>query len=162
VPGRGLRRIFAKIHTFSISASFWTRAEEHLHVFDAPWTRQSTPSARPHAPSRARAIACARAYKASQGFNRVSPRAPGVCPAHGVPAAARAPTTVDWPTEPSPAPSNPRERLYVPRWSSQSEESSSASPEMLDQGHRTSPDRLRTYTELHGELFFDSLHGSTH
>jgi hypothetical protein len=39
----------------------------------------------------------------------------GVCPAHGVPAAARAPATVDRPTEPSPAPSNPRERLYVPR-----------------------------------------------
>jgi hypothetical protein len=39
----------------------------------------------------------------------------GVCPAHGVPVAARAPTTVDRPTEPFPAPSDPRERLYVPR-----------------------------------------------
>jgi hypothetical protein len=38
-----------------------------------------------------------------------------VCPAHGVPAAARAPATVDRPTEPSPAPSNPRKRLCVPR-----------------------------------------------
>jgi hypothetical protein len=76
VPGRGLRRSFAKIRTFAISASFWTRAEEHLHVFDAPWTRQSTPSARPRvAPSRARAIARARAYKASQGFSRTPPRA---------------------------------------------------------------------------------------
>jgi hypothetical protein len=74
VPGRGLRRIFAKIHTFAISASFWTRAETHLHVLDAPWTRQSTPGARPRAPlvgpSRARAIARAHAYKASQDFNR--------------------------------------------------------------------------------------------
>jgi hypothetical protein len=74
VPGRGLRRIFAKIRTFAISSSFWTRAEEHLHVFDAPWTGHSTPSARPHAPlvapSRARAITRARAYKASQGFSR--------------------------------------------------------------------------------------------
>jgi hypothetical protein len=77
VPGRGLQRIFAKIHTFAISASFWTRAETHLHVFDAPWTRQSTPGARPRAPritpSQARAIA--RAYKASQGFNRTPPLA---------------------------------------------------------------------------------------
>jgi hypothetical protein len=39
----------------------------------------------------------------------------GVCPAHGVPVTARAPTTVDRPTEPFPAPSNPRERLCVPR-----------------------------------------------
>jgi hypothetical protein len=39
----------------------------------------------------------------------------GVCPAHSVPAAARAPTTVDRPTEASPAPSDPRERLCVPR-----------------------------------------------
>jgi hypothetical protein len=39
----------------------------------------------------------------------------GVCPAHSVPAAARAPTTVEWPTEPFPAPSDPRERLCVPR-----------------------------------------------
>jgi hypothetical protein len=40
----------------------------------------------------------------------------GVCPAHGVPAAARAPTTIDRPTKPSPSPSlsDPRERLYVP------------------------------------------------
>jgi hypothetical protein len=79
VPGRGLRRIFAKICTFAISASFWTRAEEHLHVSDAPWTRQSTPSARPHAPriapSRARAIARTHAYKASQGFSRTPPLA---------------------------------------------------------------------------------------
>jgi hypothetical protein len=74
VPGRGLRRIFAKIHTFAISASIWTRAETHLHVFDAPWPRQSTPGARPRAPhaapSQARATARARAYKASRGFNR--------------------------------------------------------------------------------------------
>jgi hypothetical protein len=39
----------------------------------------------------------------------------GVCPANGVPAATQAPATVDRPVEPFPAPSNPRERLYVPR-----------------------------------------------
>jgi hypothetical protein len=39
----------------------------------------------------------------------------GVCPAHSVPAAAQSPATVDRPTEPFPAPSNPRNRLYVPR-----------------------------------------------
>jgi hypothetical protein len=86
----------------------------------------------------------------------------GVCPVHGVPAAAWSPSTVDRPAESFLAPSNPRNRLYVPRWSSQSEESSSASPEKPNQGHQTSPDPRRTWTELHGELFFDSLHGSTH
>jgi hypothetical protein len=79
VPGRGLRRIFAKIRMFAISASFWTRAETHLHVFDAPWPRQSTPGARPRAPratpSQSRATAHARAYKASRGFDRTPPLA---------------------------------------------------------------------------------------
>jgi hypothetical protein len=49
----------------------------------------------------------------------------GVCPVDGVPAAARSPATVDRPAEPSPTPSNPWNRFYVPRWSSQSEESRS-------------------------------------
>jgi hypothetical protein len=79
VPGRGLRRIFAKIRTFAISASVWTRAETHLHVVDVPWPRQSTPDARPRAPraapSQARATARVRAYKASQGFNHTPPLA---------------------------------------------------------------------------------------
>jgi hypothetical protein len=39
----------------------------------------------------------------------------GVCPAYSLPAAARSPATVDRQTEPSPALSNPRKRLYVPR-----------------------------------------------
>jgi hypothetical protein len=65
----------------------------------------------------------------------------GACPAYGVPAAARSLATVDRPAESSPIPSNPWNRLYVPRWSSQSEESSSASPETPDQSHWTSPDR---------------------
>jgi hypothetical protein len=39
----------------------------------------------------------------------------GVCPTHSVPAAARKPTTLDRLTKPFPAPSDPRERLCVPR-----------------------------------------------
>jgi hypothetical protein len=157
VPGRGLRWIFAKIHTFAISASFWTWAEENVHVFDAHWTRQSTPSARTRAlhaaPSHTRVpCPCSRLFKLAKA-SAVCPRAlltsleheiAGVCPAHGVPAVARAPATVDRLAEPFLAPSHPRERLYAPWWSSQSEESSSASPETLDQGHGTSPDRRRT------------------
>jgi hypothetical protein len=79
VPGRGLCRIFAKIRTFAISASVRTRAETNLHVFDAPWPRQSTPDARPCAPrvapSQTSATARVRAYKASKGFNRTPPLA---------------------------------------------------------------------------------------
>jgi hypothetical protein len=77
VPGRGLCRTFAKIRTFAILASVRTRAETHLHMFDAPWPRQSTPGARPHAPRAAprQARATARAYKASQGFNCTPPLA---------------------------------------------------------------------------------------
>jgi hypothetical protein len=128
----------------------------------------------PHAPRRAKPCSCplpapapikpaeasvVRPHALSTSLER---EITGVCPAHGVPVAARAPATVDRPAEPFPAPSNPRNRLYVPRWSTQSEELSSASSEKPDQGHRTSPNRRRTWTELHGELFFDSLHGSTH
>jgi hypothetical protein len=39
----------------------------------------------------------------------------GVCPAHDVPATARAPATIDRPAEPFPATSDHRERLNVPR-----------------------------------------------
>jgi hypothetical protein len=50
-------------------------------VFDASWTRQSTPGARTRAPRAAPSHACvpararARAYKAIQGFSRTPPRA---------------------------------------------------------------------------------------
>jgi hypothetical protein len=71
VLGGGLRRIFAKICTLAISASCWTRAEEHFHVFDTLWARQSTP-----APHRAVPVsrAHAGAYKASLGVDRTPPR----------------------------------------------------------------------------------------
>jgi hypothetical protein len=43
------------------------------------------------------------------------PETTGVCPVHGVPAATRAPATVDRPTEPFPTPSTPWNRLCTPR-----------------------------------------------
>jgi hypothetical protein len=43
------------------------------------------------------------------------PETTGVCPVHGVPAATRAPATVDRPTEPFLTPSNPQRRLCTPR-----------------------------------------------
>jgi hypothetical protein len=78
VPGRGLRRIFAKIHTFAISASFWTRADEHLHVFDAFCARQSTPAPDSACPASRQslddAVARDRAYKSLSGVDRTPPR----------------------------------------------------------------------------------------
>jgi hypothetical protein len=103
VPGRGLRRIFAKIHTFAISASFWTRADEHLHVFDAFCARQSTLAPDLACPashqSPASAVARARAYKSPRDLNRTTPHALDLTgaqnhrrlPVHGVFAAARSP-----------------------------------------------------------------------
>jgi hypothetical protein len=79
VPGRGPRRIFAKIRTFAISASVRTRAETNAHVFDAFLRARARLGAQPRAhraaPSQTRASARARAYKASQGFNRMPPLA---------------------------------------------------------------------------------------
>jgi hypothetical protein len=103
VPGRGLRRIFAKIRTFAISASFLTREDEHLHLFDAFCTRQSTPSPDLACPaSRQRpagAMAHARAYKTPRDFDRTPPHTldltgaqTHLClPVHDVSAAARFP-----------------------------------------------------------------------
>jgi hypothetical protein len=92
-----------------------------------PELARARPAPKPACPAPRRATpvspARARGYKASQGFSR-TPHAlltspeheiAGVCPAHGVPEATRAPTVVDWPTEPFPAPSDPRERLCMPR-----------------------------------------------
>jgi hypothetical protein len=74
------------------------------------------------------------------------------CRADGVPAAARSPATIDWAAEPSPTPTNPRNRFYVPRWSSQSEESSSASPETPDQGHQTAGERRSSPTVSYSSI----------
>jgi hypothetical protein len=71
VPGRDQRKTHGKIRTFAISADVWTGAETNAHVFDAPWPHQSTPRrSAPRAPSRTRAPAHARAYKANRGFDR--------------------------------------------------------------------------------------------
>jgi hypothetical protein len=81
VPGRGLCRIHGKIRTLAIYAAVWTRAETNLHVFEAPWHRQSTPRRpTPRAPRHAKPSPCPRprprrAYKASRGFNRTPPLA---------------------------------------------------------------------------------------
>jgi hypothetical protein len=40
-----MHKTFGKIRTFGSSAGARTRADEHGHVFDAPWQRQSKPSA---------------------------------------------------------------------------------------------------------------------
>jgi hypothetical protein len=61
-----LHKTFGKIHTFGSSAGARTRADEHDHVFDAPWQRQSMPSAlgprvQPHVVSTPRAPNPARA-----------------------------------------------------------------------------------------------------
>jgi hypothetical protein len=40
-----LHKTFGEIRMFGSSAGARTRADEHVHVFDAPWQRQSTPLA---------------------------------------------------------------------------------------------------------------------
>jgi hypothetical protein len=116
---------------FGCSARARTRAKRNVHVFDVPWQCQSTPrcsalraprDAQPHAHARAHA------YKADQGLDRTPPSlsAPpkrkftGPRSAHCVPAAARAPTTVDRPLQPSSTPYNPSASLPRTQWSSPS------------------------------------------
>jgi hypothetical protein len=72
-----VRRIFAKIRTFAISASVRTRAETNAHVFDAFWRARACLGAQPcaHRAAPSQTSATARAYKAIQGFNRTPPLA---------------------------------------------------------------------------------------
>jgi hypothetical protein len=104
-----LHRNFGEIHTVVTSVGARTWADEHDHVFDAPWQRQSTPSALSHArspaPCQPRAHAHARGYKATP-TSTIHPRASltqpeleftGVCLENGVPAVAQATATVDRP-----------------------------------------------------------------
>jgi hypothetical protein len=88
---------------FGCSAGARSKAEINSHVFDALWTRQSTPDARPACPascqSPAGAMARARAYKTPRDLDRTPPHALNLAgaqthrrlPVHGVSAAARSP-----------------------------------------------------------------------
>jgi hypothetical protein len=56
-----LHKTFGEIHTVVTSASARSWADEHDHVFDAPWQRESTPLAlSPHAQPRAMPTPCSR------------------------------------------------------------------------------------------------------
>jgi hypothetical protein len=77
--------------------------------------------------------------------------------AHGVPAAARAPTTMDRPLWPTSMQSNPSASLPELRKASRALRSSTTSPEVPDCHRRTSSDYRRSKTELHSEPRFDSL-----
>jgi hypothetical protein len=64
-----LHKTFGEIRTVVTSAGARTWADEHGHVFDAPWQRQSTPSAL-NLRVQPRAHACTRNYKAHLGLDR--------------------------------------------------------------------------------------------
>jgi hypothetical protein len=85
-------------------------------VFDAPWQRQSTPQRSALRASRrvnpALAPTAIKPTSASTVRPRALPTLPehefiGVCPENGVPAAERAPATVDRPLQPSSTLSDP-------------------------------------------------------
>ena len=99
---------YGEIRTFGCSAGARTRAEGNGHVFDTPWRRQSMPRrSAPRAPRRANPAPTPAAIKptptlTSTTHPRSLPTPPehqftGDRSAHGVPAAARDPTTVDRP-----------------------------------------------------------------
>jgi hypothetical protein len=91
-------------------------------VFDALWTRQSTPDARPACPasrqSQAGAMARARAYKMPRDFDRTPPHALDLTgaqthrrlPVHGVSAAARSPCHHRPASKAFPSPVQPSEK----------------------------------------------------
>jgi hypothetical protein len=91
------------------------------HVFDALWTRQSMPDARPACPaSRQRpADAMARAYKAPRDLDRTPPHALDLTeaqthqrlPVHGVSTAARSPYHHRPASIPLPSPVKPSEKI---------------------------------------------------
>jgi hypothetical protein len=73
-----LHKTFGEIRTVVTSAGARTWADEHDHVFDAPWRRQSTPSVlSPRAQPRAvspRAHDRAHGYKTHTSLDRTPPR----------------------------------------------------------------------------------------
>jgi hypothetical protein len=120
-----LHKTFGEIRTVVISAGARTWADEHGHVFDAPWQRHSTPlvlsprRANP-APTPMPAPVAIKATPASTVHPRASLTQPEhefdrVCPENGVPAAAQATTTVDRPSQPFSAPSDPRVSFFGPQ-----------------------------------------------
>jgi hypothetical protein len=75
-----LHKTFGEIRTFVTYVGTRTWADEHDHVFDAPWQRQSMPSVlSPRTQPRTvspHAHAHARGYKTHTGLNRTPPHAP--------------------------------------------------------------------------------------
>jgi hypothetical protein len=137
-----------------------TRSGAPEHALDAPPTRAaprhanlaSTP-----APAPIKAIPASIVHPRSL-LTQPELKFTGVCPVSKVLAAAWDTPTVGRPNQPLSAPSDPRDSLYGPRWSSQSWGLNSTSPEAPDRRRRTSTDRRRTWTELLGKPSVDSLH----
>jgi hypothetical protein len=105
-----LHKPYGKIRKFWCSAGARTWADNIATCSKRPSNARARPGARPRAhravPSQTRAHANDCAYKADRGLDRI-PRSlstslerkfTGDCSAHGVPAAARDLTTVDWPS----------------------------------------------------------------
>jgi hypothetical protein len=101
------QKSYGEIHTFGCSIGARTWAEGNGHAFDAPWQRQSTP--RRSTPRRAKQdptpTPTPAPIKPTEALT-VHPRSLSTLPerkftgdrsAHGVPVAARDPTTVDRP-----------------------------------------------------------------
>jgi hypothetical protein len=97
-----------------------TRSGAPEHALGAPLARTAPRRANPASTPAPAAIKAIRAPTVHPSVLLPQPelKFAGVCPVSEVPAAARATTTVDQPTQPLPAPSNPRDSLYGPRWSS--------------------------------------------
>jgi hypothetical protein len=102
------QKSYGEIRTFGCTTRARTRVERNGHVFDAPWRRQSTPRhSAPRRPCRAKQdpVPAPAPIKLTPALT-VHPRSLSTPPerkftgdrsAHGVPAAARDPTTVDRP-----------------------------------------------------------------
>jgi hypothetical protein len=145
-------------------------------VFDLFWRARTRPDAQPHAPmpsdARPRALARARVVPMKQPeATTVLPRTlsalsedefVGVLSAHGMPAAARA--RPPWTGYFGPPPSNPTPRLasLEPHKASRTLRPNTTSSEPPDCHRQTPADRRRTWTELHGEPFSNSLHPRHH
>jgi hypothetical protein len=75
-----LHNTFGEIHTLWSSAGARTRADEHCHVFDAPWRARARPLRSAHArssvPCQPGTHARARGYKSHPGLDRTPPCVP--------------------------------------------------------------------------------------